>query len=349
MKIVLVLDNIIPTPRYGESERILWWHSRYLVEAGHDVVLLVRAGSQCKHAPVVELQRSKPIAQQLPADTALIHFFRQPTAQMLKGLEKPYLITCFDNATKACELDPNTVFLSADHAARHGGSVYVHPGLDFRDYGEMLPDWPRRYFHFLAEADLPGRNLKDAIALATRAGVHVHIIGSRRIALAPTPRISLSPYARFHAMMSREGRNILINGSRGLLFPVLWHEPFGLPVIESLYLGCPVFGTPFGALPELICNKPSPVAGAWSGQVDGCFSDFGCLSVRQSELVDALRHGADAFSPMRCHQYARERFSACRMSRQYFQLYEQVLDGQRLHPAPLVVRAPEAPKLRLEP
>ena len=43
----------------------------------------------------------------------------------------------------------------------------------------------------------------------------------------------------------------LLQGSRGLIFPVLWHEPFGLAVIESLYFGCPVYATPYGALPEL--------------------------------------------------------------------------------------------------
>jgi hypothetical protein len=44
----------------------------------------------------------------------------------------------------------------------------------------------------------------------------------------------------------------LLQGSRGLIFPVLWHEPFGLAVIESLYFGCPVYATPYGALPELV-------------------------------------------------------------------------------------------------
>ena len=44
----------------------------------------------------------------------------------------------------------------------------------------------------------------------------------------------------------------LLNASRGLIFPVRWHEPFGLAVIESLYFGCPVFATPYGALPELV-------------------------------------------------------------------------------------------------
>ena len=32
----------------------------------------------------------------------------------------------------------------------------------------------------------------------------------------------------------------ILNSSKGLVFPVLWHEPFGLAIIESLYYGCPV-------------------------------------------------------------------------------------------------------------
>ncbi len=349
MKIALVLDSIIPTPKYGESERILWWLSRQLVEAGHEVVLLVQKGSSCKHAPVLALQRKKAVARQLPPDVSLVHFFHTPAEQAMEGLDKPYLITLFDNVAKPCQLDPNTVFLSASHAARHGGQVYVYPGIDFRDYGEMLTDWPRNYVHFLAEAELPGRNLRDAITIASRAGVPIHIIGSRRFELIPTPRLTLNPNARFHTLMHREGRNTLINGSRGLIFPVAWHEPFGLPVIESLYLGCPVFGTPFGALPEIVCGKTSATSGKWTGQVDGCFSDFGCLSVRQGELAEAVRYSADTFSPALCHQYARERFSAERMAHQYLRLYEQVLDGQPLHPEPLGVKTPVQEKLRLEP
>lgn len=349
MNIALVIDSTIPMPKYGESERIFWWHSRQLVEAGHKVVVLARKGSSCKHAPVLALQRRKAIAQQLPADIAMVHFFHPPASPWLEGMDRPYLITYFDNATKPCQLPANTVFLSASHAARHGGRVYVYPGLDFRDYGEMLTDWPRTYFHFLAEAELPGRSTREAIAIASRAGVPVHIIGSRRFELMPTPRLTLSSHARFHTLMHRQGRNTLINGSRGLIFPVLWHEPFGLPAVESLYLGCPVFGTPFGALPEIICGKTNSPGGEWTGKVDGCFSDFGCLSVRLSELVDAIRNGADTFSSERCHQYVREHFSAQRMTQAYLRLYEQVLNGQPLHPEPIRVEAPTQEKLRLEP
>ncbi len=43
--------------------------------------------------------------------------------------------------------------------------------------------------------------------------------------------------------------------SKGLIFPVLWNEPFGLAAIESLYAGAPVFGPNYGSIPELINEK----------------------------------------------------------------------------------------------
>ncbi len=348
MKIAFVLDRLIPTPEYGESERVLWWHTRQLSEAGWEPIILAQQGSECKHALTLPFRSDKPLAAQIPKEAALVHFFYHPTAQALQGMTKPYLITYFENAAKPCLLDANTVFLSAAHAAQHGGQVYVYPGLDPRDYGEIPVDWQRSYFHFLAETPLPGRNLRDAIAIAAQAKMRLHVIGSRRLSLMRRPYLSLSPYARFHAMMPRQGRIALISGSLGLIFPVVWHEPFGLPAIESLYLGCPIFGTPFGALPEIVCGKTSHLADTWKGRVDGCFSELGCLSVRKSELVDAIRHSADTFSPKRCREYAIEHFSAHRMSQQYWQLYEQVLDGQSLHPEPIRVEKPVAAKLHLE-
>ena len=56
-----------------------------------------------------------------------------------------------------------------------------------------------------------------------------------------------------------------------MIFPVRWHEPFGLAIVESLYFGCPVFGTPYGSLPEIVAP------------------DVGVLSARASDLAEAVR------------------------------------------------------------
>lgn len=347
MKILFVRNSRIPTKTYDDAERILVWLGRQMVRMGHEPVFLVKKDSACDFAPVLPLDERLPLAAQIPDDVDLVHFFYLPAAG-LPELGKPYLITKFDNSTAAETLDPNTVFLSANHAFRHGGETYVYPGIDYDDYGQVLLDLPRNYFHFLGDAAWRGKNVRGAVDLAAQANTRVHVIGGSRVNFRKGLRITLSPSARFHGVLNRDGRNMMLNGSKGLIFPIIWHEPFGLAVPESLYFGCPVFGTPYGALPELLCRKANTEGRKWSGQVDACFSEFGCLSVKRSELVDAIRH-ADGFESDRCFEYAVDCFSAQRMATDYLKLYEKILNGQPLHTVPpALTEAPENKFLPLE-
>ena len=90
-----------------------------------------------------------------------------------------------------------------------------------------------------------------------------------------------------------------------------WHEPFGLAVIESLYFGCPVFATPYGALPELV-----PL-------------HCGVLSAQAQVLADAGR--ANQFDPRACHAHVVEHFGAERMARNDLRMYERVLAGEKIN------------------
>lgn len=338
MKILLVHNSRIPIQTYDDAERILWWLGKALTEMGHEVSFLVKKGSACSFATILPINEKKRIAEQIPADTDLVHFFCPPVET-----DKPYLVTCHRNVSDSGPLDPNTVFLSRNHARRHGGKVYVHCGIDFDEYGR--PDWEARrmFFHFLGNAAWSGKNVRGAIDIAGQAGARLHVIGGSRVNFRKGLRITLSPHVRFHGVLNADGRNMLLNQSKGLIFPALWAEPFGLATIESLYLGCPVFGTPYGALPELLGKRETParvVVGedsakseAWNGRVEAFYSEFGCLSVKRSELVDAVRN-AEAYDRQRCHEYAREHFSARKMAENYLALYEKVLGGESLHPSP---------------
>jgi glycosyltransferase involved in cell wall biosynthesis len=113
-------------------------------------------------------------------------------------------------------------------------------------------------------------------------------------------------------MVGDEAKSAVMNSSKALLFPVLWHEPFGIAIIESLYFGCPVFGTPYGSLPELV---PAAV---------------GLLSASKSQLAAGLRN-VENFNKEYCHQYAADNFNIGKMAAAYLALYEQVLNGQALN------------------
>lgn len=338
MKILLVNNTRIPVHLYGGTERVIWWLGKSLVRMGHEVTYLVKAGSSCPFAKVLTLHEKKPLAAQIPEDCDVVHLHFETKEE----LPKPHLTTLHGNISEPHTFHPNTVFISSDHARRHGGSVFVHNGLDFEDYGKPDLNNRRLYFHFLGNAAWRVKNVRGAIDLAGKAGERLHVIGGTRVNFRMGLRITLTPHVRFHGMLGGDGKNAILNASKGLIFPVLWNEPFGLAIVESLYFGCPIFGTPYGSLPELLGKKENTERkkGAWNGMVDAFYSDFGCLSVKKSELVDAIKN-AESFDRRRCHEHAVEHFSADRMARDYARLYEQVLQGKPLHTeAPVLSEAP---------
>lgn len=338
MKIILVCDCKIPVSSYDDKARVVRWLGKALTEAGHSVVFMVQEGSDCDFAPVLTYNDKLPLDDQLPADTDIVHFHGDPR----HGISRPFLVTQHDNSLKPRSFHPNTVFVSHSHARLHGGSVFVYPGVDFSEYSTPELGAKRLWFHFLGNADKKGRNVRGAIDLAGRVNTRLHVIGGSRVNFRQGFNIPLSPTARFHGTLSPDGRDALLNASKGMIFPVLWQEPFSLGVVESLYFGCPIFGTPYGALPELLGKKivSKSQTAPTVGTVDAFFSDYGCLSVKKAELLDALK-STEEFDRVKCHEYAVEKFSARRMAQEYLHLYEQVLHHRPLHAhAPEMTEAP---------
>lgn len=340
MKILIASNTSIPVTAYGGQERVVWWLGKALSELGHQIFYLVKKGSKCPFGTVLTLQEKKPLAAQIPEDIDIVHFhYLLPEPETI---EKPLLITCHINVETTQVFHPNTVFLSRNHAQRHGGNVFVYNGLDLEDYGSPTTNNRRMYFHFLGKAEWRVKNVRGAIDIAGMAEERLHIIGGRRLSFRMGLNM-LSPHARFHGMVGGYGKNALIQSSKGLLFPTLWHEPFGLSIPESLYFGCPVFGTPYGALPELLGAK-SVGNHTGNGMVEAVHSEFGFLSVKKQELADALRE-VDQYDRQKCQEYAKDQFSAQIMAKNYLELYEKIANGHTLHTEPFQVEVPSNGKI----
>jgi glycosyltransferase involved in cell wall biosynthesis len=322
VRIVQVVPSVLPAPRYGGTERVVWWLTRALADQGHAVVLLADAGTRCDFAEVKVRDPAGAIEGQIPGDADVVHF-HYPYAG---SIDKPFIVTIHANGTPADKLHHNAVFISRDHARRHGSDVFVYNGIDPAEYGVPILDNTRDYFHFLGKAAWRVKNVRGAIRIARKADVRLAVLGGYRFNLNMGFRFTLDRNVSFHGMVGGAQKNRLLNGSRGLIFPVQWHEPFGLAVVESLYFGCPVVATPFGALPELV---PPEV---------------GVLSDRFDELVDAVRH-VEGLSRVRCHEWVQEHFTARIMAARYVKLYERVVAGESLNrvtPGP-----PVAPEVRI--
>ncbi|WP_207492052.1 glycosyltransferase [Aridibaculum aurantiacum] len=309
MHILIVDQSTIPVKKYGGTERVIWSLAKELVQMGHKVTFLVKAGSHCDFAKVLIIDETRKLAEQVPPDVDVVHLNVLPDGEM----PKPYIVTFHGNINHQADLDLNTVFVSRNHAARFGSASYVHNGLDWNEYPKPLLDNPRSYFHFLGDASWRVKNVKGAIDVITKTKQErLKVLGGHRINFRMGFRLTLSPRVSFAGMVGGAEKTNLLQGSKGLIFPVRWNEPFGLAITESLYMGCPIFGTPYGSLPELVHN------------------DVGFLSNNSTALAQAVE-GADAFSRRLCHEYTADVFNSKKMAEAYLEKYQVVMNGGKLN------------------
>ncbi|MBK9270088.1 MAG: glycosyltransferase [Saprospiraceae bacterium] len=279
---------------------------------GHQVCYFVKKGSVCDFAPLVELDETRSIISQIEGPFDVLHFHFTPDD--IDKLQNPFVITIHGNSSNQDVLNINSIFVSADHAQRHSSDSFVYNGLDWSEYTKPNLSIQRKYFHFLGNAAWRVKNVKGAINTILRTKTEqLKVLGGVRFNFRMGIRFTLSKKVQFYGMVGGYQKDQLVNASKGLIFPVRWHEPFGLAVIESLYYGCPVFGTPYGALPELV------------------HPDVGYLSNVESDMVDALLHAGN-FDPKVCHEYAASEFNSHKMAKNYLEKYGLVLAGKALNP-----------------
>ena len=312
MRVLLVSNSSIPVFAYGGTERVIWDLGQALGELGHVVTYLVAAGSSCPFAKVLEINPAVDLRLQIPDDIDIVHFQFNPTFDLDADFDKPYVVTEHGNTAGGKLLPRNSIFVSRNHAKRHGSDQFVYNGLNWEAYGQVDFKLPRRHHHFLGKAAWRVKNVTGAIDVALAAGVRLAVLGGTRLNIKRGFRFTWSRKVEFHGMVGGLQKFQLLNASNGLIFPVRWHEPFGLAVIESLYFGCPVFSTPYGSLPELVGLQ------------------HGVLSSAHQVLADAIV--GHSFDSRACHQHAAENFNAKKMAQGYLEKYLKVADGEFLSP-----------------
>lgn len=312
---ILISDNsVIPVIKYGGTQRVFWDLGKELVKLGHKVTFLVKEGSTCDFADILTLDPTQPISNQIPESIDILHLNQGLTLAEIDNIKKPYIFTMHGNASPNKTLPINTVFVSKNHAERHGSNCFVYNGLDWDNYSKIKFSNEKKYCHFLGRANWKVKNMQGACKIADISNEKLVIMGGDRwnyTNLKRSFKYMISPKIEFKGMVDNATKMQVMYNSKGLIFPVKWHEPFGLAVIESLYTGCPVFATPYGSLKELV---PPEV---------------GVLSNSSLELAEAIK--TVSFSPKICHEYAVDKFNSRVMAESYLQYYNLILQGETLH------------------
>jgi len=298
MYVALYHPERLPIRGYGGTERVVVWLARGLLELGHRVALLAAPGSQLPGAHLVAVDRQEfarsgfDLTQWLPDSIDLLHaHVPLPAAPAC-----PHLVTIHGNARPGQSYPANTIFVSGDHARRHGSAAFVYNGLDPAEY---------RFQTAKGQYDLFIGRLHSAKGYRWAAEGAKRL--RQRLIIAGGWRPSLSRYVRYVGEVDGEEKMGLLAGARCLWMPALWDEPFGLTVIEALASGTPVLGTPRGALPEIV----APHVGALGGTVD--------------ELM-SLRRTIETRDPEACRAWVTSFFSHHVMADAYLRMYRHYLD-----------------------
>jgi glycosyltransferase involved in cell wall biosynthesis len=302
MHVALYIRDRLPVVKYGGTQRIALYLARGLAAAGHQVSLLAHPGSVVPEARLVFVPRARDhdppadLRPWLPRGIEILLAF----SPLGPDPGVPWIRSLHGNRRPGAIGSVNTLYLSRDHATRHGAEAFVYNGIDLAEF--RFEAAKSGYDLFLGRLHRI-KGYDWAIAGARRTG--------RRLVVAGGWRPSLRPGLRYVGEVGGERKAALLSGAACLWMPARWDEPFGLTLVEAMASGTPVLGTRRGALPEIVS------------------SSVGALGDTLDELV-ALRPEIDRIDPAACRAWVTRHFSHHVMADEYVRTFRTFVATGRL-------------------
>ena len=192
----------------------------------------------------------------------------------------------------------------------------IHHGVDMSLY--RLQERKQDYLSFIGRiAPVKGTHL--AIEIAKKAGIPLKIAGEVQPRFRDYYEKEIKPhidgkFIEYVGEANLEEKNELLGGSRAMLFPIQWDEPFGLVMIEAMACGTPVLAMPRGSVPEVVKDGVS----GWI-----------CQTV--DELANRAQHLT--IKPSTVRAYVERQFSLGVMVGRYIELYNEITGARGIEPS----------------
>lgn len=334
------LYESVPPKLYGGTERVVSYLTEELINQGHDVTLFASGDSitNARLIPVCNesLRLNKNCEDQIAhhfillekviremEDFDLIHYhidyFHFLASRHL--CKVPYLTTLhgrlnIPDLVPLYREYPEMPVVSISYAQREPlpalnwiGNVYHGLPENLFSTGHGTGD----YLAFLGRIS-PEKGLERAIQIAKESGILIKIAAKVDVKDKEYFEEKIQPlldskFVEYVGEIGEKDKQDFLGNARALLFPINWHEPFGLVMIESLACGTPVIAYPNGSVPEIIEH-----------------SNTGFIVNSMQEAVCAVKNLSN-LDRTACRKAFEERFTVSRMTSDYVNIYKSLLSS----------------------
>ncbi|BCZ46676.1 hypothetical protein psyc5s11_27430 [Clostridium gelidum] len=304
---------LVPPPKYGGAEKVIYDLTEQLVKLGHQVYLYAPKGSKSS-AEIINYEDTNPSPQSiadfvqktLPENIDIIHDHTIDSVVGLRKLDIPTI--CTIHARRYNSVDyPVYVSNSSLNIIGKNYGFFVYNGIDLNEY--QFSEVKEDYLLFLGLVNWH-KGINYAIDVAEKTNKKLIIAGPicnyDYYTNHVEPRIKKNPNIQYIGEVGGQQKQDLLKKAKCLLFPTSWEEPFGLVMIEAMACGTPILAFPNGAVPEVM---------------EG-FQNLICSSV--NEMVEKLNSNQFPEAKL-LREYVADHFSKDTMAREYIRLYNQLL------------------------
>jgi glycosyltransferase involved in cell wall biosynthesis len=328
----------VPPPGYGGIELVVGLLTDELVQRGHEVTLFatgdsitlanlesvhpraIRVDPKVKEYSVYEMLQLNSVYEQAQkfdvihshvgySALSYARFVKTPTIHTLHGAftgdnEKIFIQARQQN------------FVSISDAQRKPGVELnyvstVYNGININDYRFYSKPETPPYLMFLGRLS-PEKGPHIAIQVAKRVGIPLKMAGKIDGVDQDYFESEIKPHIdgkhiEYLGEASHSEKNTLLGGAVAMLFPITWHEPFGLVMVESMAAGTPVIANRMGSTPEVIADGKT-------GFLCNNLNDF-VAAIARLPNIDRRT----------CRQHVEQLFGVQRMVDGYELVYQQIL------------------------
>lgn len=333
------LNQRVPPPRYGGTERVVSYLTEELVRRGHKVTLFSAAGSETKAelaSVVPHPLREAHILDSTPFTVAevakvyklaekfdIIHNHAWPdylTFAAASQSKTPTVTTLhnpfFPETRRVFDEYKNLNFVSISNNQRKSNKKLNYCGTVYNSIPVEKFPYSKNHDDYLLHVGRISLQKGTHIAIDVATSLKKELIIAAK--LDPweveyfnqyvAPRLS-NGHVHWVGEVDEAERNKLMSKALCLVNPITWKEPFGLAMIESMACGAPVASFKNGSAPEIVEHGKT-----------------GFVVENEKQMVRAIKK-IGSLERKECRKHVKEKFSVKQMVDSYEDIYRKVIEG----------------------